>query len=72
MLLDKGANVVKLIVKSGHPNNCILRDSVTINVEILVEIKIPNGKAGLKATFRRGFLNHNLLNLSNQKSKGLC
>ena len=39
MLLDKGANVVKLIVKSGPPNNCIHRDSATINVKILVRLK---------------------------------
>ncbi len=41
-LIDKGANVIKLVVNSGLPNNCILTDSVSIDVEILVDIRIPN------------------------------
>ncbi|MDP3916224.1 MAG: gliding motility-associated C-terminal domain-containing protein, partial [Bacteroidota bacterium] len=41
-LIGKGANIIKLIVNSGPPNNCILTVSLSINVEILVEIKIPN------------------------------
>jgi len=41
-LTDMGVNIIKLIVNSGPPNNCILIDSVLIDVEVDVEINIPN------------------------------
>jgi gliding motility-associated-like protein len=41
-MTEPGQQYIAFIANSGPPNNCVLSDSISIQVEIIVEIKIPN------------------------------